>query len=116
MEAIPMEWIDKLFTCMGEFYEKRWSAKEGYAKTVWKSALQGLTYDEIRGALVLFKQAAKNPISMPPHQLEFYHVAKGRKQPDIYNQPSDAKNGSANPDIARMHLAEIRAKLHPCST
>jgi hypothetical protein len=123
MEKPPMEWVDKLFNCMREFYGSRWTDRlgktpEGLVKTVWQSALQGLTYDEIRGALVLLKQAAKSGTSIPPHQMEFFHIAKGRKTADIYNKPRIPETEPSNPDVARKHLAEIRNKLNPagCST
>lgn len=122
MEKPPMEWVDKLFNCMSEFYGAKWTdrlgkAPEDLVKTVWQSALQGLTYDEIRGALVLLKQAAKSNGAIPPHQLEFFHIAKGRKQPDIYNNAPTVTE-PANPEVARKYLADIRQKLRPtvCST
>jgi hypothetical protein len=115
MEKPEMEWIDKLFNCMSEFYGTRWTKQfdrwmpESLLKTVWQSALQGCNYDEIRGALVLLKQAAKSPASIPPHHLEFYRFAKGTSHPVIINEP---KQTNCNPEIARLALDEIKSKLH----
>jgi hypothetical protein len=121
MEKPSMESIDKLFNCMREFYGERWTRQfdrwlpEDLVKTQWQSALQGCTYDEIRGALVLLKQAAKSPASIPPHHLEFYHFAKGHSHPVIVNQP---KAPISNPEVARRALDEIKSKLSGrlCST
>lgn len=114
MDKPDMETIDKLFNCMREFYGERWTKQfdrwmpEALLKTVWQSALQGCTYDEIRGALVLLKQSAKNPASVPPHHLEFFRFAKGTSHPVIINQP---KTPVCNPEIARRAIDEIKSKL-----
>ena len=109
-----MEWIDKLFNCMTEFYGTRWTKQfdrwmpEAIFKTLWQSALQGLTYNEIKGALVLLKQNAKISSALPPHQLEFFRIAKGSTHPVIQSDES-LKRG--DPDIARKALDEINSKL-----
>jgi len=124
-EKPPMESIDKLFDCMTEFYGKRWSGMfdnfwpEKLAKIQWQSALQGLDYDEIRGVLVLLRQAAKNPTAQPPHYVEFYHFAKGSARPFIGTTQNATERG--DPEVARRALAEINAKLRykkpiECST
>lgn len=121
MDKPEMEWIDKLFNCMREFYGERWTKQfdrwmpEELLKTLWQSALQGCTYDEIRGALVLLRQAAKNPSALPPHHLEFYRFAKGSSHPVIINQP---KSANCNPEVARRAIDEIKSKLsgRVCST
>lgn len=115
MDKPDMEWIDKLFNCMQEFYGERWTRQfnktmpDSLYKTVWQSALQGCDYNEIRGALVLLKQAAKNPSSIPPHQLEFYRFAKNQCHPVIINKP---KQENCDPAVARRAIDEIRSKLH----
>lgn len=115
MEKPEMETIDKLFNCMTEFYGSRWTAQmdrwmpEHLFKTVWQSALQGLDHDEIRSVLVLLRQAAKNPASMPPNHLEFYNFAKGTARPYIDHRKVSTNGG--NPEVARRALDEINAKL-----
>jgi hypothetical protein len=124
MEKPEMETIDKLFNCMTEFYGSRWTSQmdrwmpENLYKTVWQSALQGLDHDEIRGVLVLLKQAARNPASQPPNHLEFYNFAKGTARPYI-SHTKVSKGG--DPAVARRALDEINAKLRykkpiACST
>lgn len=109
-----MEWIDKLFNCMKEFYGERWtkqfdkSQPEDLVKTIWQSALYGCNYEEIRAVLILLKRAAMNPSAKPPHHLEFWTYAKGYSKPFImYN--IDTKK--SNPDVARSFLDEINRKL-----
>jgi hypothetical protein len=115
MDKTAMESIDKLFNCMKEFYGDRWSSQfdrwlpEPVLKTQWQSALHGLNYDEIRGVLVLLRQAAKNPTAMPPHHLEFYHFAKGTARPYINNSKFPDERG--DPEVARRALDEINQKL-----
>lgn len=115
MEKPPMESVDKLFNCMSEFYGKRWDKMfDGcfpihLAKALWQSALQGLTHDEIRGVLVLLKQAARSNTALPPNHLEFYNFAKGTARPYIATKTDDCKRG--DPEVARRALDEINAKL-----
>lgn len=115
MEKPDMEWIDKLFNCMAEFYGTRWtkqfgkSLPEDLLKTVWQSALTGCSYDEIRGALVLLKQSAKSPMSLPPHHMEFFRFAKSKSHPVIINTPKLPK---CDPAVARKAIDDIKSKLH----
>jgi hypothetical protein len=82
MEAIPPEWIDKLFNCMELFYGNRWTSKFKvphsleFDKAIWRSGLTGLTYDQIKNALVIYKRSAKVTHSFPPHVMEFFRMAK----------------------------------------
>ena len=114
MEKPPMEWIDNLFTCMGQFYGERWTKQfdrwmpEALIKTQWQSALQGLTYDEIKHTLVLLKRAAQANSATPPHFLEFYRYAKGAATPHI-DYEANLRRG--DPEIARRALDEINSKL-----
>lgn len=114
MDKPDMEWIDKLFNCMAEFYVERWtkqftkSTPEDLVKVIWQSALTGCSYDEIRGVLVLLRQAAKNNAAIPPHHLEFWAYAKGYRTPVII-YPSRAFK--SDPKVARTFLDEIKSKL-----
>jgi hypothetical protein len=82
MEKIPMEWVEKLFVCMEQFYGKKWSTMLGKIpveswKVIWQSGLTGLDYDTIKRTLVHYKQDSKKfPTSFPPHQMDFFHKAK----------------------------------------
>lgn len=115
MEKPSMESIEKLFNCMEEFYQERWTKTYDrwfpihLAKTVWQSGLQGLNHEEIRGVLVLLKQAAKDPMAKPPNHLEFYNFAKGTAK--VYINTRTEEDTRGDPEVARRAIAEIRAKL-----
>jgi hypothetical protein len=115
IEPIPIEWIDKVFNCMNEFYGERWSnryPKESLidlAKVQWHSALFGLDYDQIKKGLLLCRRHSKDPRVQPPHQLEFFRYAKQDALPDIDYHPDAGKRG--DPEIAKDHLTQIRSKL-----
>lgn len=115
MEAIPEEWIDNLFNCMKLFYGERWEKQFNKGTplsiyiTMWKSALHGCSYEEIKNTLVLLKNEARNHSSrLPPNQLEFFRLAKN-KQIIISTPPTSVTMG--NPEIARQAIAEMRKKL-----
>ncbi len=114
MEKPPMEWIDKLFICMEQFYGTRWTKQfnkitpEDLFKTIWQTGLQGLTYEQIKRALVYLKRAAESNYSLPPHHLEFFRYAKGTEKPHI---DYGANIGRGDPEIARRAMDEIRGKL-----
>lgn len=116
MERIPMEWIDKLFVCMAQFYGERWTKQftmthsEAFAKTMWQSALTGVGHDEIKKALLLLKRAAEEPGSVPPHQLEFYRYTSGDSIPLVtYYQPKSMQRGCE--EVANTHLHNIKKRL-----
>lgn len=117
IEKPPIEWIDKLFACMKEFYGARWENHinhypEDVLKTMWQSALIGLTYDEIRKTLILCKKMAQNAGDKPPHQIDFYNIAKGKKIPCIrvnYGEQLKPKN----PEVAKRYIDDIKNQLHP---
>ena len=121
MEAIPEVWMDKLFACMAEWYGERWlggltrGPKFDLERTIWRSALYGLGYHEIKGALMLCRRHAQQLGAIPPHPVEFYHYAKGVTQPYIDFHPK--ANIKTNPAIVKQYLSEIRQKLgKECST
>lgn len=120
MEAIPSEWIDKLFSCMTDFYGDRWTRyfkkphMETFYKAMWKSGLHGLTYEEIKYALLLCKKASNDLNNFPPYVTEFYRMAKGRAFPYISENKEKAE--PYNPEIAHQSLSEIRRKLGKIDT
>ncbi len=86
MDKPPMEWIDKLFDCLGLFYGERFTSQfqkpkiADLYKTMWQSALYGYTYDEIRDLLVYLKQIAKIRNAKAPNHLEFHASLVGRRK------------------------------------
>lgn len=119
MDKPPMEWIDKLFTCMEEFYGERWTKSYGrepfksMGKTMWQSGLTGCSHDQIRSVLVYLKRAAQDPRAIPPHQMEFHHFAKGYKTPHIdYSKTEDGRDyQTADPEVARAAIRKIKEQL-----
>lgn len=115
VERPPMEWVEKLFDCMSQFYGKRWEKRfdkfmpKDLAKTLWQSALVGCTYDEIKRALVLLKRSSQDPATEPPLHMEFYRYAKGTGKP-AYRSAEDI-HPKGDPEVARKALDDIRAKL-----
>lgn len=113
-----MEWVDNLFICMEQFYGDRWShplknpLTESFYKTIWQSGLMGLTYDEIKKALLLCKRSALNPSISPPHVMEFFRYAKQESQPFIDYHPRANEKKQADKEIAMKHLADIRKKIN----
>lgn len=115
MEKIPKEWVDKLFNCMAEFYGERWTRYfgkphlESFYKAIWQSGLVGLSYEQIKHALVLCKRSALHPSIKPPHVMEFFRFAKGYEMPLIeYERKGEP---TADPIVQRQAMDEIRQKL-----
>jgi hypothetical protein len=114
MNPIPDEWIDKLFTCMQEFYGNRWESvfirknDQKFYKTMWKNGLAGLEYDQIKDALRLYKQYAKDEHAKAPRVTDFYQTAKGNVQPvcKLYNN-----DHIYNAEIRANAMREIKKKL-----
>lgn len=115
MEKPPREWIDKVFTCLSMFYVKRFTGKfdrwctQDMAKSVWQSALTGLSYEQIRNALVYFRQKAQSPYNDPPDHLEFFHVAKTR--PTVLSRRAEQDDAERR-ERASGHVQAILAQLH----
>lgn len=116
MEKPPMEWIDKIFNCMFQFYGEKWSKffshkdYDSLAKTTWQSALQGLTYEEIRRALVFHKRRTQYHGILPPSHLQFFWDAKNTESRNIHEFKRKVENKS-DPTIARREISSIRSKL-----
>lgn len=115
MEAIPEDWITKIFSYMAEWYGDRWTSAfrkahtEKFMMTLWKNGLMGLTYHEVKYALKLCKRHAEDLGAQPPHVLEFFKYAKGYAQPNINYHPKASQN--ADPKVASQYLEEIKQKL-----
>ena len=113
MDEIPKEWIDKIFNCMNLWFGERWEKQigkipEDLIKNVWQSGLQGLTYEQIKRALVLLKRQSENSWAIPPHIMEFFRFAKGSASPHI---DYDQAIRYGDPEVASKALAEIKGKL-----
>lgn len=121
MEQIPMDWIDKLFDCMAEFYGQRWkfddALRKTLNKTMWQSGLYGLSYDEIKKTLLYYKWIANHyPHEAPPHQMEFHKTAKEKFLSFVAPHKEDQV---CDPSVAKAALAEIKRNLSgqkTCST
>ena len=113
---IPMEWIDKLFGCMEEFYGHRWernfktAREKDFYKTIWQHGLVGLSYEQIKSALLWCKRASVNPQAIPPHVMEFFRCALGKSAVNIDYQATK-ENERGDPVIARKAINEIRSAL-----
>jgi len=99
---------------MAEFYGERWTKNLEkphaivFSKAAWQSALDGLTYDQIRNTLKYLKRAAQDPAAIPPHQIEFWRYAKENLVPHI-NYTAQQEKG--NPEVAKAALGDIYKKL-----
>lgn len=91
-ESIPEEWIDKLFNCLSQFYGERWNRYFekpnilSMYKAIWRNALTGLNYEQIKQALVIFKRRSADQREFPPHMMEFYRVAKNVPRSEDANE------------------------------
>lgn len=114
-ERIPDEWIDKLFDCMAEWYGERWTRQlgnhitKGFVRTVWQNGLVGLSHKDIKAALILCRRHSQTPGVHPPHVVEFFHYAKGLRQPLIDYTPE--KHAKVDRETGRKYMREIRKKL-----
>lgn len=114
MEPISMEWIDKIFKCLDEFYGDRWRVNfkkpsdESFHKTIWKNGLMGLSYAQIKNTLVLCKRHSMSQYAKPPHVMEFFKYAIGDTQPPIIYDKNPNERG--NPEVARKFINEIKEK------
>jgi hypothetical protein len=107
--------IDRIFFLMEKWFGERWTKQyknkeiESIAKTEWRSALHGLTEQELDHGLKIVDWSAKNPAVVPPHQLEFWRFCKQRRgafTAGILN--ADRKESSE--DTLKI-IADIKDKL-----
>lgn len=116
MDKIGLDVIDRLFTCMQQFFGSRWDiifrgdSNKQLVRTIWQTSLQGLTEDQIRTALKLVKaNLAQFPNSYPPTPMEFYRIArpvlKKLPEPPVIGGPSN------DSEIAKKFLNDMRQKL-----
>ena len=105
MEAMSVEWVEKIFTILESWFGDKWTdgfsppGRKSIAMTIWQNGLGGLTYDEVRLGLKKCKQLAQSN-QLPPSNVEFWHYAKGLSLP---TPPSRSH--------AQSHLATIRQTL-----
>lgn len=113
METIPIEWIEKIFAIMEDWFNTKWTdmfdhpGRKVVAMTIWQNGLAGLTHDEIRQGLKLVKGLANNN-QWPPTVIEFYHYCKGIRKPHI---PSNTNPFPMNKELAKSSIATIKQTL-----
>ena len=114
VQQIPMEWIDKLFNCMEQFYGSRWSKPlekphmMDFNKTVWQSGLCGLNYEQIKSQLIKCKKHSESISAIPPLVMDFYRYAKE----NIENNAPTHVSQIVNSVVARKHMDDIKQKLN----
>jgi hypothetical protein len=114
MAPIPMDWIDKLFVCMAQFYGERWTKPiaqphmQDFYKTIWQSGLSGLTYEQIKAQLIKCKKHAEDINSRPISVMEFYQHAKNMTNPVVSPHANTVKDSLT----AQQHMAAIKEKLN----
>lgn len=114
MQEIPMDWIDKIFNCMTQFYGDRWTSQFNSGrpidiqKKIWQSGLMGLDYDSIRNALILCRDASKFVQNLPPHVMEFYTYAKNMSKP--YTK-ENAESTKSDPKVVKEYMTKIMKTL-----
>lgn len=112
--TIPDSWIDRLFERLELIYKDRWikiyskPSDQPMFKTWWKTALSGLSANEIKTALTLCECFS---YGSPPTPIEFFHYSKRLRHPPVVKQ-EDINRTRGNPDVARKYLDEIKSKVH----
>lgn len=111
MEKIPMEWVDRIFELMMEFFQDRWENQfKNYDnqinayKAQWRNGLIGLSKDEIKVGLKISKRMAIQD-QKPPHVLDFYYYSKGTKQPP---PPFNKDLLAINSKLAKNALEQLK--------
>lgn len=105
-------WINRIFERMNVIYGDKWIAhigkpdRERILKSIWTVALTGCKAHEIKKALTMCEAFSHSGI---PTHIEFYHYAKGIREPVHVRPPIEAKG---DPEIAKKYLDQIKNKLH----
>lgn len=111
IEAIPMEWVDKVFALLDEYFGQSWSYlikdKEHQMKLQWQHGLMGLNREEIKSGLFVARNMARNK-QLPPNVIEFYHYSKGLRQPP---RPLSRLSFQQNQDISVNSIKNIKEIL-----
>lgn len=79
---LSKEWVDRIFFRLHEIFGTSWAimmdpSRTGIYRDTWRTALKGLTADEIREALAFYKGSNK---TLPPTSIEFYLKAKKKEE------------------------------------
>ena len=113
MEKTPMEWVDRIFVLMEQFFGDKWTdpLKDDYYRQMykmnWQTGLTGLTKEEIKKALKVCKYISVSS-QLPPNVVEFYHYSKGIRLP-VKTKLEDKTQ--SNPVVARSAIEQIRKNL-----
>ena len=107
MNSIPDAWVDRLFNVMSEIYSDKWNNFYGKNnkidtfKRIWKSALHGLSADQIKIGIDVCKERLRYTIPTP---VEFYHYCKGLPVVKDLESPAQKKDSM---EYANKHLDSI---------
>ena len=111
MEKPPLEWIDKIFVLMSEYFGDKWidrvTGRLDIHKLMWQTGLTGLNRDEIKSGLFVSRNLARNN-QLPPNVIEFYHYAKGIRKPP---KPVPKNEYPINMSLAENSIKEIKQIL-----
>lgn len=109
---IEKEWIQRIFKrfdeIFGEKFLNQFTSENDFDLEVlkWQAALMGCTAEEIGKVLNLCKNGY---ILSPPNFIEFYHYAKGFKQPI---KPKPLFLPDMTPGMSKQYIAAIKGKLN----
>lgn len=112
MEKLPREWVERIFERLECVYKERWAIKyndpaiRDLLITQWSSGLAGLSSNEIRKALAICE---RYPYDAIPTVIEFYHYAKGYRQPSPIPPPHYL--APERKELALGYMSEIKSKL-----
>lgn len=110
-KKLPESWVKRLFEVLSTIYEERWSnlyrnkKREDIYIDQWSTALSGLSPEEIKLGIY---RCQCYPYGDIPNCIEFYHYAKGIKEPS--SKKSTHISVSISP-IANNHIKQIKDSL-----
>jgi len=112
MDKLKREWVERIFERLECVYKERWAVKYNDPNirellvTQWSSGLAGLSSTEIRRALTMCELY---PYDTIPTVIEFYHYAKGYRQPSKVQPPHYL--APERKQLAQGYMDEIKSKL-----
>lgn len=112
MEKVTVEWVDKVFDYMAQFFGDEWNnlfsdtRRLDMAKQVWQNGLAGLYKDEVKKGLAICRVMARNK-TLPPNIMDFYLYSKGIKMPP----PKEETPTIRNSVVAKASIDSMRRQL-----
>ncbi len=113
MDKVEMEWVEKIFDYMNNFFKEAWdknfkTARDlDIAKQIWQTGLTGLNKEEIKKGLAIARGMATNKLP-PPNVIEFYHFCKGIRLP---SKPKKEENFPRDSVLAKRSLDLMRNRV-----